>query len=92
MVITIYLGRIIMKKEKVIACFFLLLASLTSCASSAKSALKDLYQETKSSGFLGNPYTGTLHPSDNENEVILSTTYYFVPPKASYGYDAIDGV
>lgn len=92
MVINIYLGRIIMKKEKVIACFFLLLASLTSCASSAKSALKDLYQETKSSGFLGNPYTGTLHPSDNENEVILSTTYYFVPPKASYGYDAIVGV
>ena len=81
-----------MKKEKVIARSFLLLASLTSCASSAKNALKNLYKETKSSGFLGNPYTATLYPTDNENEVILSTTYYFVPPKASYGYDAIVGV
>lgn len=68
-----------MKKEKVIACFFLLLASLTSCASSAKSALKDLYQETKSSGFLGNPYTGRfIHPTMKTKSFFLPRTILFL--------------
>ncbi len=81
-----------MKNKKMILCSLTVLGSLASCGYSGEEALKDLYEETESSTYLGNPNTALLYAGDSEGESKLAIPFYFVPSKGAYGYDGLVGV